>query len=124
MARTNVCIPYVFAFQSYVTGHHIYKNIWMATLSTAMELENHHNKYVVKVLKENEMVGHVPRDISKYCTSALLCGGTIKCEITRKRQNKCGNGLEVPWKYIIKGPFHMISNAEKIIKDYLSRTTK
>ena len=50
--------------------------------------------------------------------------GTIKLEITGKRQNKRGNGLEVPCKYIVKGPFHMISNVEKIIKDYLSRTTK
>ena len=70
------------------------------------------------------MVGHVPRDISKNCTTALLCGGTIKCEITGKTQNKRGNGLEVPFKYVVKGPFHLILNVEKIIKDYLSRTTK
>ena len=76
-------------------------------------LRNHHDKYAVKVLKENEVVGHVPRDISKYCTSALLYGGTKKFEITVKRQNKRGNGIEVPWW-----------NVEKIIKDYLSRTTK
>ena len=94
-------------------------------LSTATKPENHHDKYAVKVLKENEVVGHIPRDISKYCTSALfLGGGTIKCEITGKRQSKRGNGLEVPCKYTVKGPFHMISNVEKIIKDYLSRTTK
>ena len=73
MARTNVCIPYVFVFQSYITGHHVYKDVWIPNmgekLSMATELENHH-KYVVKVLKENEVVGHVPRHISKYCTSA------------------------------------------------------
>ena len=46
------------------------------------------------VLKKNEMVGHVPGDISKYCTSALLCGGTIKCEITGKRQKNVGMGLK------------------------------
>ena len=32
MARTNVCIPYVFEFQGYVTGHHVYKDIWTSTL--------------------------------------------------------------------------------------------
>ena len=98
MARTNVYILYVFEFQSYVTGHHVYKDIWTPTLgeklSTAAEPENHHEKYAVKVLKENEVVGHVPRDISKYCTSALLCGGTIKCEITWKRQDKREMGLK------------------------------
>ena len=35
---------------------------------------------------------------------------TMKCEVTGKRQNKRGNGLEVPCKYIIKGPFYMIAN--------------
>ena len=93
-------------------------------LSTATEAGNHHDKYAVKVLKESEMVGHVPRDISKYCISTLFCGGTMKCEITGKRQNKRGNGLEVPCEYIVKEPFHMILNVEKIIKYYLSRTAK
>ena len=120
--------PYVFESQSYVTGYHVYNDIWTPTsgekLSTATEPEKHHDKYAVKVLKENEVVGHVPREISKCCTSALLCGGTIKWEITGKRQNKRGNGLDVPCKYIIKGPLHMISNVEMITKDYLSRTTK
>ena len=100
MATTNFCIPYVFELQSYVTGHNLYKDIWTPTLgerlSTTTEPENHHDKYAVKVLKENEVVGHVLRDISKYCTSALLYGGTKKFEITVKRQNKRGNGIEVP----------------------------
>ena len=72
MAKTNVWIPYVFEFQSYVTGHHVYKDIWTPTLggklSTTREPENHYDKYTMKVSKENEVVGHVPRDISKYCT--------------------------------------------------------
>ena len=78
----------------------------------------------MKVLKENKVVRHVPRDISKYCASAFLCGRTIKCKITGKTEKLRGNGLEVQCKYIVKGPFHMILNVVKIIKDYLSRTTK
>ena len=91
-------IPCAFEFQSYITGHHVYKDVCMATLgeklSMTTEPENYHKKYAVKVLKKNEMVGHVPGDISKYCTSALLCGGTIKCEITGKRQKNVGMGLK------------------------------
>ena len=109
MARTNVCIPCVFEFQSYVTGHHVYKDLWTPTLgeklSTTAEPENHHDKYAVKVLKENEVVGHVPRDISKYCTSAILCGRTIKCEIAEKRQNKRGMGLKSRANTLQKDPF-------------------
>ena len=78
MARTNVCIHYVFEFQSYVIGYHVYKDIWTPTLgeklSTVTETENHHDKHDVKVLKDNKVVGHVPRDISHFCTSARLCG--------------------------------------------------
>ena len=98
MARTNVCISYVFEFQSHVRGHQVYKDIWTPTLgeklSTTAEPENHNDKYVVKVLKDNEVVGHVPSDILKYCTSAILCGRTTKCEIAEKRQNKRGMGLK------------------------------
>ena len=60
----------------------MYKDIWSTTwgekLSTAMELVNYHDKYAVKVSKDNEVVGNAPRDISKYYSSALLCGETIK----------------------------------------------
>ena len=98
MARTFVCISHIFEFQSHATGHHVYKDIWAPTLgeklSTTAEPENHHDKYVVKVLKDNEVVGHVSSDISKYCTSAILCGRTIKCEIAGKRQNKRGMDLK------------------------------
>ena len=93
-----VFIPYVFEFQSYVTEHHVYKDTWTPILgeklSTATEPEHYHNKYAVKVLKENEVVGHVPRDISKYCTSALLCGETIECEIAGINKANVGMGLK------------------------------
>ena len=60
MGRINVCILYVFELQSYVAGHHMYKDIWTPTLceklSTTMEPENHHGKYAVKMLKENEVL--------------------------------------------------------------------
>ena len=73
IARTKACAPYNFIFQS----HHTHGNIWTPTLveklATNTELKNRHDKYVVKVLKDNEILGHIPRDLSKYCTSALLC---------------------------------------------------
>ena len=45
-------------------------------------------KYAVKVLKENEVVVHVPHDISMYFTSTILCGRTVKCEITLRWGNR------------------------------------
>ena len=91
-------------------------------LATTTEPKNPNDKYVVKVLRDNEVVGHIPRDISKYCTSTLLCGGTVECIVIDKREKKCGNGLEVPCKYIVKGPKYVLTNIECIIKYYLGQT--
>ena len=70
----------VFEFQSYITGH-VYKDIWTHTLgeklSTATEPENHHDKYAVKVLKENEMVGHVSR-VFQSIAPPHFCVGDYK----------------------------------------------
>ena len=52
MAKTNVCILYVFEFQSYVTGHQVYKDIWTSTLSEKLSIttepENYHDKYATR----------------------------------------------------------------------------
>ena len=50
--------------------------------------------------------------------------GDYKMWDYREKSKQTWNGLEVPRKHIVKGPFHTILNVEKIIKDYLSRTTK
>ena len=33
-----------------------------------MEVDNVHDKYDVKVLKNQAVVGHVPREIARYCS--------------------------------------------------------
>ena len=79
MARTNVCISYVSEFQSHVIGHQVYKDIWTPTLgeklSTTAEPENHNDKYVVKVLKDNEVVGHVPVIFRSIVPPQFCVGG-------------------------------------------------
>ena len=46
--------PYSIEFESFVTGHHVYKAVWSPfigeSLNTQMELDNVHDKYAVKVL--------------------------------------------------------------------------
>ena len=46
----------------------------------------------------------------------------MECVVIGKREKKCGNGLEVPCKYIVKGPKHMLTNMELMMKDYLGQT--
>ena len=72
----------------------------------------------MKVLKgfDNEVVGHIPRALSKYFGPALLYEETMECVVLGRRENKYGNKLEVPHKYIIKGPKYMLEIIECLIK--------
>ena len=67
-----------FKKDSIIIGHHIYKAIWItlinATLSVETEEGNQYDKYAVSVVKTDEIVGHVPRLISKVCWQ-----GTRRC---------------------------------------------
>ena len=55
MARATDIKPYSIEFESFVTDHHVYKAVWSPfigkSLNTQMELDNVHDKYDVKVLK-------------------------------------------------------------------------
>lgn len=68
-------------------------------------------------MKDIEVVGHIPRDLSKYYTSTLLRGRNMECVIGTW-QNKRGNGLEVLYEYITKGPKYMLTVIKCMIKDY------
>ena len=57
-----------------------------------------------KFLKNETIVGHVPREISRYYCCALNSGGEMGAIQCRWKENKWGNGLEVPCKYVLKGP--------------------
>ena len=70
MPRATDIKTYSIEFESFVTGHHVYKVVWSPfigeSLNTQEEPDNVHDKYAVKVLKNEAVVGHVPREISRY----------------------------------------------------------
>ena len=92
MARATDIKPYIIEFESFVTGHHVYKAVWSPfigeSLNTIMELDNVHDKYAVKVLKNQAVVGHVPREISRYCSFVLNSGGTMDATDWRPRKQE------------------------------------
>ena len=55
MARATDIKPYIIEFESFVTGHHVYKAVWSPGefLNTLMELDNVHDKYAVKVFAKS-----------------------------------------------------------------------
>ena len=67
------------------------------------------------VMKDGNVVGHVPREKSRACSSFLINGGCITCEIVGHR--KFGKGLEVPCIYKLTGKEKAVQKAkEKLSK--------
>ena len=87
-----------YSLESAVTGHHIYKSAWTPFIGEQLGLvpegDNDHDIYAVAVVKNDSIVGHMPRSISRVSTYFLRHGGSIECFITGHR--RFGNGLEVP----------------------------
>ena len=70
----------------------MYTNIWTSTLveklATIAEPENLQDKYAVKVSEDNEVVGYIPKDLSKYCTSVFLRERTAVCAVIGKKRKQ------------------------------------
>ena len=125
MTQAHYFNSYTFEFQEFITGHHVYKDVWTPfhgkKLSCESQRDNFSDKYAAKVVKNTETVGHVPRAISPYITYILANGGKVTVEVIGSRQNRRGNGLEVPGLYKIKGPYVATEKEHLLIKDYLRK---
>ena len=90
---------------SVVRGHHVYKSIWTPALAEELlveqENDNEHDLYAVCVMKDDTIVGHVPRAFSRIAWFFLNHQGRIRCVITGRR--KRGLCLEVPCTYTFIG---------------------
>ena len=121
MARATRCRPCIFEFNCFITGHHVYKDIWTPRIQEELTCErepgNQHDEHAVKVLKDGEIVRHIPRLLSKTCTLILLAGGSMKVCVTGERDNKRGKGLEDPCLVTAKVSEHILSKVEPVIKD-------
>ena len=77
-------------FKSSIRGHHIYKNLWTPSigesLSLALESGNSHNRFTVSLVKDERVVGHVPREVSRIFFYFMQCHGTISVEVTGHRR--------------------------------------
>ena len=107
-----------YLWNSSIRGHHIYKAVWTPTVGEILvvdqEPSNPHDPHAVAVLKNTDIVGHVPRDISRIFSFFLLHGGVITCEEIGHK--KFGKGLEVPCTYKLTGKEAMIVKAREILE--------
>ena len=112
-----------FSIESTVRGHHVYKESWSSSiskeLSTQPESDNVFDKFAVAVLKDNIIVGHIPREISRICWYFLQKRqSSIVCRITdhRRLSDVEGKGLVVPCIYIFAGK---TARVERLISRFL-----
>ena len=93
------------SIDSVIWGHHIYKDIWTPFIGEQLDLQHDLNnacdRYAVTIIKKDEIVGRVPRELARQFSRFLLEGGSIVCAITGKRRK--GKGLEVPCRYDLRG---------------------
>ncbi len=61
------------------------------------ETVNHRDPFAVPVLKDEVIVGHVPRKISSICSIFLRRNGWISCRVTgSRRYSEAGGSDTVP----------------------------
>ena len=79
-----------FSVEAVVRGYHEYKDNWIAVVgeefSCRREPTNREDRFAVAVVKDPNVVGHVPRKISSICSLFLRESGNIICRVTGSRQ--------------------------------------
>jgi len=97
---------------SVVQGHHVYKTGWMPLIGEQLYLEkesrNPHDDFAVVVIKDHQIVGHIPEEFLRITWHFISHGGSLSCHITGRR--KKGKVLEVPCKYVFCGPTRHVKN--------------
>ena len=69
MASHIVGVSKSFQFTSFVRGHHVYHTSWTPrtgeVLVVKIEIHNEHDRFAMAIIKDGEVVGHVPRVLNK-----------------------------------------------------------
>ena len=111
---------------SFVRGFHAYMDIWTPKVGGENfclnpENENQHDKFVVAIVLEERIVGHVPEKLSKIFHQFMKAPDcAIGCKVTGKRVNReTGYGLEISVPYRFTGGKNAVEWAEKNINKVL-----
>ena len=108
---------------SFIRGYHAYMDISKPKVGDEnfclkLENENEHDNFAVAVVLEEQIVEHVPKNLSKTFHQFMkIPNCTTGCKVTGKRVNRgTGYGLESPVWYRFIGAEKAVEWAEKNIK--------
>ena len=120
-----------FSFASVIRGYHVYGNIWNPVVGDQLpctrETSNRHDPFAVAVVKDDAVVGHVPRKLSAICSLFLRRSGSIMCPVTGSRQyseDLLQGGLEIPCVLIFTGESDQINKVRKLVQKTVDNVDK
>ncbi len=115
-----------FSVEAMVRGCHTYQSIWIGVVGEELpcqwETVNPRDPFAVAVLRDDAIVGHIPRKISSICSLFLRRNGLISCQVTGSRrysEDLPQGGLEVPCVLTFEGSAKDVERAEKLIRSAL-----
>ena len=95
-----------YTFDPAVQGYHVYKVVWKHAIGEKLladqEYDNEVDKFAGVVVKNNETVGHFPREYSRILWYFIAHGGKICVKLTgrgRHCKQLCG-GMEIPCRLV------------------------
>lgn len=108
--------------ESVLRGYHKYKEIWNPQVQDSFEVRieegNRHDRYAVAAQVNEEVVGHVPREISKIVYYFLRNNGSVCGTVIgrRKRSTKYMKGLEIPCIYEFKSTMKKTLKVKQLLQ--------
>ena len=114
----------MYTIRSRIRGYPVYCENWTAVLGEELACEhessNMVDRYAVAVKKDSgEIVGHVPKKISRMCSSFLDLGVQITAVVTGRRRYSSDlvqGGLEIPCDLRFTGHQQHIEKLKRIMK--------
>ena len=97
-----------------VRGYHVYKDIWATAIGEELgcgrEPTNMADRYAVAVLKQETVIGYLPKKISKVCSLFLRRGGSIRCTVTGSRRHPSDLATTASLLYVRTCPKYSAEN--------------
>ena len=121
MASQIIGVSESFQCASFVRGHHVYHTSWTPwtgeVLVLKIEVHNEHDHFALAIIKDGEVIGHVPHVLNKVVDFFLKRDGNVAfCEVTGQRINRSvGLGIEVPCIYKFYGPVAYINKPRELL---------
>ena len=120
--KSTGCSGDVVEIGSYVRGYHAYQKwhpVQGDVLLLAREPTNATDKVVVAVIKNGDIVGHVPYNLAPTLSQFLKKDfNKAVAEVTGDRVNRgAGYGLEVPCIYRLCGPKIYLDKVREVLSD-------